>query len=126
MTYSRSRLKPKRRFQLVCFCVLAIVGAGCGPTYRSNRLISKLQDKDPKVRDDAAGGLVKLGAPAVDPLIRALNSPDGNLRTRVSDVLVKIGEPAVDPLIDAFTNSDGEMRPRLSEVLTRIGEPSVL
>ena len=45
---------------------------------------------------------------AIDPLIDLLKHPDNEVVTEASDALVKIGKPAVEPLIRSFdVNNDG-------------------
>jgi bilin biosynthesis protein len=73
-------------------------------------LIRTLQDPDRKVGEDSAWALVKIGKPAVDPLIRALKIPDCQVRWGVGLVawiLGKIGDNrAVEPLIQALQHSE--------------------
>src|ERR1039458_9290709 len=58
-----------------------------------------------KVREAAADALVKIGEPAVKPLIGALNDGSESVRTAAEDALLKIGEPTVEPLIAALRDA---------------------
>jgi HEAT repeat protein len=96
--------------EIVCIGVPAI-----------NLLIPRLGDADTDVREGAAEALVRIGAPAVLPLIGAFDSTE--LQTPVQDVLTRIGDPAVAPLIQVMRRDF--LLPAVVEVLERIGEPAV-
>ncbi|HOX39380.1 MAG TPA: HEAT repeat domain-containing protein [Candidatus Brocadiia bacterium] len=52
--------------------------------------------------------IVRLGAPAVKPLMARIE-PDNTGRTRTAlDILARIGEPAVGPLLDLMRNTESE------------------
>ena len=54
-------------------------------------------------RDSTIESLVKIGEPAVEPLINALKDKDSFVRWKATGALVKIGdERAVEPLINAL------------------------
>jgi len=88
-------------------------------------LIEKLGDKDWDVRIAAIEPLGELKDPrAVDPLIKALEGNDGRTST-VAEALVKIGSPAVDPLIKVLGNKYWYVRDAAAEALVKIGSPAV-
>jgi HEAT repeat protein len=80
------------------------------------------------VRSEVIGALVKIGAPAVGPLIAVLR--DSSLsRTmwyhpHAIEALVRIGAPAVKPLVALLADAKG-VRYTAAEVLTKIGAPAV-
>jgi HEAT repeat protein len=49
---------------------------------------------------------------AIDPLIRMLGNRDFGIQNHASEALVKIGEPAVEPLIAALSNANPQVRRR--------------
>ena len=55
--------------------------------------ISKLGNKSSRVRRKAEKELVKIGEPAVEPLIKAFNNENWRARWRAADALGKIGKP---------------------------------
>ncbi|MDH5704130.1 MAG: HEAT repeat domain-containing protein, partial [Aigarchaeota archaeon] len=58
-----------------------------------------LKDKNTNLREAAAGTLVKIGTPAVKPLIAALKYKNQNVRAAAAEALGEIGDPrAVEPL----------------------------
>ncbi|MFA5255571.1 MAG: HEAT repeat domain-containing protein [Candidatus Omnitrophota bacterium] len=59
-------------------------------------LIEAVQDESNHVREAAMEGLVKMGQPAVMPIIEAMK--ERGLRF-YADILIKIGQPSVQPLI---------------------------
>ena len=108
-------------------------------------LINALKDEDSDVRMEAAEALdqmgwkpgyatekayylvakkewdeaVKLGEPAVEPLINALKS---RWEAAAAEALVKIGEPAVEPLIHALKDEDSDVRAAAAMALGKIGD----
>lgn len=115
-------------------------------------LITALVDKDSNVRGKAADALdkigwrpanqkeetiyliaaqkwdavVKVGAPAIEPLITALGYEESDVRRRVVDILGKIKDVrAVEPLIVALKDEDWDVRSKAVEVFNAIGTPAV-
>jgi len=111
-------------------------------------LINALKDEDSDVRMEAAEALdqmgwkpgyvtekayylvakkewdeaVKLGEPAVEPLINALKDEASSVRWEAAGALGKIGEPAVEPLINALKDEDSSVRWGAAEALGEIGD----
>jgi HEAT repeat protein len=75
---------------------------------------------DADVRKAAAEALVKIGAPAVEPLIAALKDEVEWVRKAAAWALVKIGAPAVEPLIAALKDGDKGVRRAAAEVLDEL------
>jgi HEAT repeat protein len=74
-------------------------------------LIPVLKDEYFKVREAAAESLIKIGAPAVEPLISALQYREWRMRKAATEVLGKIGDArAIDPLIAALEDEDKDVR----------------
>jgi HEAT repeat protein len=110
-------------------------------------LIAALKDGDSDVRNAAAGALgkigwkpdkseagahyliaqgkwdecVKIGAPAVEPLIAALKGRDSDVRP-AAGALAKIGAPAVEPLIAALKDPNSDVRKAAAGALGVIGD----
>ena len=78
-------------------------------------LIAALEDSDNNVCKAAEGALVKIGTPAVEPLIAKLG--DRRVRKSAIDVLVKIGTPAVEPLSAALADRDSRVRESAASAL---------
>ncbi len=101
---------------IVTFCsmfLLSFILTGCGPSLAQIKqwqqagavepLIAALEYKG--VRAEATLALLRLGRPAVEPLITALNNEDEDLREEVVKVLGKIRSPwVIDPLIAVLKN----------------------
>lgn len=83
-------------------------------------LINVLKYGDWEMRRGAAYALVKIGDPAVEPLIRTLE--DKQVRQAVVDVLVEIGDPAVGALISALGYKNWEVREGVINVLGKVGK----
>lgn len=65
--------------------------------------------------------VVKIGEPAVEPLISALGSKyEDDLRTKAAKALSTIGKPAVDLLIEALGRKDKGIRMKVSWILSQI------
>ncbi|MCJ7471087.1 HEAT repeat domain-containing protein [Candidatus Bathyarchaeota archaeon] len=115
-------------------------------------LIEALKDKDNYVRRDAAGALgeiswqpkddvekayyliakeqwdelVKLGKPAVEPLIEALKDKYWPVQSGAARVLGKIGDArAVEQLIETLRDGNEGVRAWAGDALVKIGEPAV-
>jgi HEAT repeat protein len=71
-------------------------------------------------------GCVKIGAPAVEPLIAALKGEDWRVREAAAEALGKVGDArAVEPLIAALKDGDSDVRKAAAEALAKIGAPAV-
>ena len=80
--------------------------------------------KDKGVRASAAEALVKIGAPAVEPLIAALKDKDSDVRYAAAKALGEIKDPrAVEPLIAALKDESSSVRRAAAEALGKIGDP---
>jgi HEAT repeat protein len=88
-------------------------------------LIVALVDGDQGIRRSATEALVKIGAPAVEPLIVAFKDQD--VRKYAASALVHIGIPAVEPLMAALRDGAQGVLVRTSaaEALGQIGAPAV-
>jgi len=89
-------------------------------------LIPALQGElDTEVTLYATQTLIKIGEPAVKPLIQALKRKDSDVRARAAEALGEIGDKrAVGPLIQAL-KADSYLQARAAEALVQIGEPAV-
>lgn len=100
---------------------LAEAAGGLGPI-ALEPLMARLRDKD--IGEAAGGGLVKIGAPAVDPLLATLNDPDPALRVRVAGLLGSIKDPrAVPALIAALKDKDLDVCKSAAAALGLIRDP---
>jgi HEAT repeat protein len=78
------------------------------------------------VRWKAAEALSKIGAPAVEPLIRALSHDDDDVRWKAAIALGEIGDQrAVEPLIILLCDEDRFVKSHAALALGAIGEPAV-
>lgn len=90
---------------------------------RIQNLISQFKDSEGDVRLSAIEKLVKIGKPAVKPLIKALKDSNSNVRSSVTIVLGKIGDKrAVRPLIGVLHDRDKFTRRGAAISLGMIGE----
>lgn len=86
-----------------------------------NPLIQILEGDDNYVRINAARALGEIGDKrAIKPLIQALE--DDYVRKDAADALVKIGEPAVKPLIQIFESGNKYVRCCVVNALAEIGD----
>ena len=70
---------------------------------------------------------VKIGAPAVEPLIAALKDKNNYVHREAAEALGKIGDSrAVEPLIAALKDWDQDVRYTAAEALGKIGDSRVV
>jgi HEAT repeat protein len=82
-----------------------------------------------EVQLQAVQKLIKIGKPAVRPLIRALANEDERVWHLALGTLIKIGEPAVDDLVAALVDRHEQVRFLAAAALKKIdrihpGNPS--
>jgi HEAT repeat protein len=95
-----------------------------GPLIDAFRLESG-DTEDITAWQDAAQALARLGAPAVEPLIRALRDENSTVRAWSAHALGQMGIPqAVGPLIAALADADLQVRSDASVALGKIGDAS--
>ena len=106
-----------QRLVVVLVSFVGLVGiwiGGCQtPEQKIEKLISKLQHKNPKVRQTAVVALTKMGKDAVPVLIQALQDGSRGIRASAAGVLGQIGSGAVDAmpaLIQVLRDQNPEVR----------------
>jgi len=119
-----------QRLVVVLVLFVGLVGiwiGGCQtPEQKVEKLISKLQHKNPKVRQTAVVALTKIGKDAVPVLIQALQDGSRGIRASAAGVLGQIGAGAVDAspaLIKTLQNP--EVRWHAEGALAKIGKGAV-
>lgn len=86
-------------------------------------LIASFRNKDKDERRKAAEDLVRIGGPAVTPLIHALDDRISYVRALAARVLGDIEDPrALAPLRKALQDRDSSVRKEAKEALTKIGD----
>ena len=89
--------KSVLRLTTVMFLFVGLVGiwmGGCQtPEQKIEKLISKLQHKNPKVRQTAVVALTKIGTDAVPALMQALQDQDSQVHANAVLALGEIGTP---------------------------------
>ncbi len=95
-----------------------------GDSRAAEPLIAALKDKT--WGHWAVEALVKIGAPAVTPLIVALKAENRKIRQGAAGALEKIGAPAVTPLIVALNDEDKNIRQGAAQALGYMGGPQAV
>jgi HEAT repeat protein len=90
-----------------------------------NALLAALGGPDEEgIRWQAAEGLVRLGAPAVEGLVALSEDSDPDIRWKAIVALGDIGDPRAAPaLIDRLADPDRFVRGRAVSALARLGSP---
>jgi HEAT repeat protein len=83
-------------------------------------LLKAASDGDFRLQEKAKQSLEKIGAPAVEALIRALG--DIVLQPRAAEVLGRIGAPAVKSLMAALEDGDEQVRLHAADLLGSLGD----
>lgn len=90
-----------------------------------NSLIARLSSPDGEVRKRARFALIRVGSPAVEPLIKACHGTDPQLRWEICKILSVIGDPAAVPvLLEGLQDDRFEIRWLAAEGLIAIGRKS--
>ena len=107
--------------------IAAIGGLGdIGDARAVGPLIARQERATGPESDAIARSLVKIGAPAVEPLIAGLRHERRSTREFASEVLGKIGDPrAVGALVATLRDWEHWVRQRAAEALVRIGASAV-
>lgn len=93
---------------------------------KTDKLLRQIRKVKPDARDSLVEEIVKIGPPAVKPLINHLGKKDSDIRREVIKALVEIGTPAVDPLINALTNREASIRAGAAYALGIIGDKKAI
>jgi len=81
-------------------------------------LILDLKNQDMRIAWKAVEDLVKIGPPAVEPLIPVLKDEDKYVRIKVAEILGRIGDArAVEPLSSALQDENFEVRRKAAHYL---------
>jgi HEAT repeat protein/phosphomannomutase len=85
--------------------------------------IEDMDDLSNEIRFSAIAGLIGIGQPAVEPLIKKLPTSNSALLQAETTVLVEIGQPAAEPLSQFLQdrNNDNNLRRLAAEMLGDIG-----
>jgi HEAT repeat protein len=107
------------RSQAAAWCVV-------NPTPEAIRtLISKLDDPDGLCRFAVQDSLVRIGLPAVEPMLRAFESSSPEVTDRLLEIAAASGDPRFFGRAIRLTESDDpESRAIAASVLARIGDPN--
>ncbi len=96
---------------------------GPGAAFVSPRLAAALADTDSRIAEAVAEALIRIGAPAVEPLADQLSSPSVSARKLAIACLIKIGpaaKPAASRIEKCKSDSDPEVRKLAEAALARI------
>ncbi|WP_052402626.1 HEAT repeat domain-containing protein [Methanococcoides methylutens] len=88
-------------------------------------LIQSLNEENPKIRENSAAALGKIGDErAVQPLINLLGDENNEVQRAAEFALCDIGDQAVEPLVDAISDPNANWAVRLNgiRVLETIGD----
>lgn len=87
-------------------------------------LIKKLEGKDMDARVEAGAALIKIGEPAVEPLIQAMDDEEYSFLLLFTAIYDKEGF-AAKPTIETLSAGTLEIQKSLAAILTAIGEPAI-
>ena len=89
-------------------------------------LIRDLKDETWGVREKAIETLVRMGKPAVEPLVAALNDDVPAIRTGAAEALGRIKDGrAIESLIQALKDETWGVREKAIEALAKIGKSAI-
>jgi len=85
-------------------------------------LILQLKSSYPEIRDAAAEGLVSIGTPCVEPLVKALFSKYWRVRQKASEVLSKVAVNNILPIAKVLAEKNEDARFWAARTLGEIGD----
>ncbi len=96
--------KSLRIFIIILLCISITALISCKDI---NELIQNLSSDNDKIRTDAENALIRIGKPAVDPLIILLKDRENPARASAAKILGEIGDSkAIKPLIDCLMDPE--------------------
>jgi len=113
---------------LLVLVIGSIITACCSPNIQKlekNKNVEGLLKSLDNIeyRSDAKDALIRVGEPAVEPLIGMLNDDERDLRILAIESLGEIGdERAVEPLIEALNDEEWQMRKLIAQALGDLGD----
>lgn len=87
-----------------------------------SRLIVGLKSDDKTERKKNFGKIVKIGDPAVEPLISYLGNADRAFRDIIADILIKIGRPGIRGLIRLLNYGSSDLKILSAEKIAEIDD----
>jgi HEAT repeat protein len=87
------------------------------------------REKYEPLRQAAVDALVRIGQPAVRPLMDKFRSAAGQQKESITQALVRIGSPAVPELIETMLENRGKHNYKpyeIAEILRKIGDPRAI
>jgi hypothetical protein len=97
------------------------------PDEQLQKLLANLRSKNGPERGQARKALVRMGGPAVEPLIGLLSDRDEHVRWEVCKALGSIADPrSAAPLVDELRDESFEIQWLAAEGLIALGEKAVV
>ena len=88
-------------------------------------LVSKLGDPDGLCRFAVQDSLVRIGLPAIEPMVRELGTASGEIVDRILEIAAASGDTRFfAPSLELTRSDSPETRSRAASVLARVGDPS--
>lgn len=121
----RSYAGKCRSFSLAVLLAFSLLlFSNCSET---SRAISKLGSNDSAIRSEAINALVKIGQPAVAPLLKALSDKNDLKSSGAATALGLIGDrAAVEPLINLLSSSSDSVAEEAIKSLGHLKDPKAI
>ncbi len=87
-----------------------------------SRLTIGLKSREEPVRKDAESGIIKIGEPAVEPLMSFMANAEPEFQGEVAGILVKIGKPGIRGMIRTLSYGKTEMRIVIAKSILKSGD----
>lgn len=87
-----------------------------------SRLSVGLRSEDAAVKSSSAGKIVKIGEPAVEPLMNIMSNAEPEFRTGIAGLLIKIGKPGIRGMIRTLNYGKTEMRTAIAGTILKSGD----
>ena len=91
-----------------------------------SRLIIGLKSEEPATEKASSEKIIKIGEPAVEPLISFMNNAEPEFRTKVAELLIKLGKPGIRGMIRTLNYGKTGMRVVVARNILKSKDPEAV
>ncbi|WP_048152594.1 HEAT repeat domain-containing protein [Methanolacinia paynteri] len=89
-------------------------------------LIVGLKSSDPAAESSSTAKIIKIGEPAVEPLLSFMNNAEPEFQAKTAEILIKIGKPGIRGMIRTLNYGRTEMRVVIARTILKSKDPEAV